>query len=162
VQIDIPSIVSRTETSADQAFLFDLYASTRKEELDLWGWPPEMRNSFLRLQFKAQQSYRTAFPKAQFKVLSLNGDSIGRTVIDRSAEEIRLVDIALLPDYRNRGVGTALLKKLCAEAAAARKPLRLSVVKGHRAASLYRRLGFQPAGESGMHDHMEWRDPKTP
>ena len=160
MRIDPASIISRPETPEDHAFLFELYASTRKEELDLWGWPPEMRDSFLQLQFKAQQSYRATFPKAQFQVLSLNGARIGRAIVDRLAGEIRLIDIALLPDYRNHGIGTDLLRKLCAEAAAARKPLRLSVVKGHRAASLYRRLGFLPAGESGAHDHMEWRAPE--
>lgn len=162
MQIDIPSINSRPETPEDQAFLFDLYASTRKDELDTWGWPPEMRNSFLQLQFRAQQSYRTTFPKAQFNVLLLNGERFGRTIINRSADEIRLVDIALLSEYRNNGIGTALLQKLSAEAAAARKPLRLSVVKGHRALSLYRRQGFQLTGETGMHDDMEWSAPGSP
>ncbi len=78
-------------------------------------------------------------------------------VVNRTAAEILLVDIALLPGHRNNGIGTALLQRLSGEAAASRKPLRLSVIKGHRASRLYQRAGFTKIGESELRDEMEWR-----
>ena len=152
------TITLRPERPADETFLFGLYGSTRKEEMDAAGWPEEMRAAFLNLQFKAQQQgYHGAFPQAEFLVILLRKQAIGRLVVHRSLEEIRLVDLALLPGYRSRGIGTALLQKLMVEAAASSRPLRLSVIRGQRACKLYERLGFAKTGEAGWHDQMEWR-----
>ena len=79
----------------------------RKEELDGWGWPAEMRKSFLEMQFKAQQGYRAMFPEADFQIIERDGQRVGQLIIDRAAEEIRLVDIALLPEQRGAGLGAA-------------------------------------------------------
>lgn len=155
-------IAVRAEAPQDEAFLFELYASTRQEELDTWGWPPEMRNAFLTLQFKASQGYHQAFPDAEFQIVLLDGVNAGRLVINRTREEIRLVDLALLPEHRNAGVGTALLQRLFGEAAAARRPLRLEVLKTNRARRLYQRLGFVPSGETELHCELEWRAPDAP
>jgi ribosomal protein S18 acetylase RimI-like enzyme len=153
--IDLSELVLRPETPQDEAFCFELYASTRKEELDAWGWPAEMRRAFLQMQFKACQGHRAVFPNADFRIVDLAGRNLGRIIVDRAATEFRLVDIALLPEYRNAGVGTALLRALLAEAASAGKPLRLTVRKGNRAARLYSRLGFVKTGETEMDDEME-------
>ncbi len=145
----------------DEAFLFELYASTRQEELDAWGWPPEMRSAFLTLQFKASQGYHTAFPDAEFQIVLLDGIDAGRLVVHRSPEELRIVDIVLLPQHRNTGIGSALLQRIFGEAAATGKPLRLQVLKGSRAARLYHRLGFVQMGESELYLEMKWRAPAT-
>jgi GNAT superfamily N-acetyltransferase len=153
------AIAVRPEQSQDEAFLFELYASTRQEELDGWGWPPEIRSAFLTLQFKASQGYHQAFPGAEFQIVLLNGVNAGRLVVDRRPEALRLVDIALLPRYRNAGIGAALLQRIFGEAAATKKPLRLQVLKGNRAGRFYERLGFEKTGETEMHVEMEWRPP---
>jgi len=156
--VDLATINLRSERPEDEAFLRDLYGSTRQEELEASGLPVEMRAAFLDLQFKAQQQgYRSAFPQAEFHVILLGGQPVGRMVVNRAADELRLVDIALLPQYRNRGIGTGLIQKLSTQAAAAGQPLRLSVLKGQRALRLYQRLGFVKTGESGWRDWMEWR-----
>lgn len=155
--IDLNKITLRPETREDEPFGFELYAATRKEELDAWGWPAEMRSAFLQMQFRAQQGHRAAFPKADFLIVQLAGLNIGRMIVDRTETGFRLVDIALLPEYRNAGAGTALMRTLLSEAAAAGKPLRLTVRKGNRAAQLYRRLGFVKTGETEMDDEMECR-----
>jgi len=105
VPIDFRKISLRIETGQDEPFGFELYASTRKEELDAWGWPAEMRNAFLQMQFKAHEGCRRAFPQADFLVVQLDGRDIGRMIVDRTETEFRLVDIALLPECRNAGVG---------------------------------------------------------
>lgn len=150
-------ITLRPEGPGDEAFRFELYASTRQEELDAWGWPPELRATFLTIQFKAQAGYRVQFPQADFQIILRRGQAIGRLVVNRTPEDLRLVDIALLPQYRNTGIATALIRELMAEAAAAQQPLRLSVRKGNRAAGLYGRLGFARTSESDLYDQMEWR-----
>jgi ribosomal protein S18 acetylase RimI-like enzyme len=164
--VNLATIALRPEQPADEAFLREAYASTRQEELDAWGFPPEMRAAFLDMQFRAQQhGYRTTFPQGEFLVILLGQQAVGRVVVNRAADEWCLVDIALLAEYRNLGIGTALIQKLSSEAAAAGRPLGLSVIKGNRAFRFYQRLGFVKTGESGMHDLMEWRGenplPKT-
>jgi ribosomal protein S18 acetylase RimI-like enzyme len=156
------AITVRPEQPQDEAFLFELYASTRQEELDAWGWPPEMREGFLKVQFKASQGYRDAFPDAEFQIVLLDGVKAGRLIVNRTREDLSIVDIALLPQYRNAGAGTALFRRIFGEAAATKKPLRLQVFKGNRARRLYERLGFVKTGETETHDHMEWHAPVIP
>jgi GNAT superfamily N-acetyltransferase len=151
------AILLRPEQPEDEPFRFALYASTRQEELDAWGWPPELRQPFLEMQFKAQDSYRALFPQADFQIVVRDGNCIGRLIIHRGETEFRLVDIALLPEHQNAGLGAYLIGTLKAEAAAAGRPLRLTVLRGHRAARLYERLGFTKIGETEVHDELEWR-----
>ncbi len=162
MQSTLNVITIRPEQPQDEAFLFELYASTRQEELDAWGWPPEMRSAFLTMQFRASQGYHRAFPDAEFQIVMLDGVNAGRLVVHRTREELHLVDIALLPRHRNAGIGTALLQRIFGEAAATKKPLRLKVLKGSRAGRLYQRLGFAKTGETELHWEMEWRAPVAP
>ena len=156
--VDIATIALRCERPEDETFLREVYASTRQEELEASGLPLEMRTAFLDMQFNAQrQGYHNTFPRAEFHIILLGGQAVGCMVVNRAAEELRLVDIALLPQYRNQGIGTVLIQKLSTEAAAASQTLRLSVIKGQRVFRLYQRLGFAKTGELGAHDLMEWR-----
>jgi GNAT superfamily N-acetyltransferase len=155
-------ITVRPEQPPDEAFLFELYTSTRQEELDAWGWPPEMRRSFLAMQFRASLGRQQAYPDAEFQIVMLDGLNAGRLIIHRTREELRVVDMALLPQYRNHGFGAALLQRVFGEAAATRKPLRLKVLKGNRAIRLYHRLGFAPVGGTETHIEMEWRPAPVP
>lgn len=135
----------RPAAGADGDFQFRLYASTRAEELAAFGWPPAMQESFLHLQFQARrQSYDAAYPESAGAILLSDGAAAGAAIVWRGPEEIRLVDIALLPEFRNRGLGTLWINRLIREARAARLPLRLSVLRGNPAARLYQRLGFAP------------------
>jgi ribosomal protein S18 acetylase RimI-like enzyme len=153
----------RPEGPADGAFLLGVYASARQEELETMGWPAAMREAFVRMQFNAQQQgYRAAFPRADFSIILSDGQPIGRLIVNRAENEFLLVDIALQPAQRGRGIGTELLQKLMREAAAAKKPVRLSVLKGQRAFRLYQRLGFEKTGEDGLRDQMEWRGNRVP
>lgn len=158
-QFSLNVITHRPEQPQDEPFLFELYASTRQEELDAWGWPPEMRGSFLAMQFKASQGLHNAFPDAEFQIVMLDGLNAGRMVIHRTREALHLLDIALLPQYRNGGIGAALMQRLFGEAQATKKPLRLQVFKDNRAQRFYHRLGFVKTGETEVHLELEWRAP---
>ncbi|HEY4415387.1 MAG TPA: GNAT family N-acetyltransferase [Verrucomicrobiae bacterium] len=152
----------RAEQPQDEAFLFELYASTRQEELAAFGWPPEMGHAFLTLQFKASQGRHQAYPDAEFQIVTVDGVSAGRMIIYRTREDLQLVDIALLPQHRNTGIGTTLIQRLFDESIGSAKPLRLQVLKGNRAERFYRRLGFIKTGETQTHLAMEWRASAPP
>jgi GNAT superfamily N-acetyltransferase len=153
----------RPERSEDEPFLLEVYASTRQEELDATGWPAAMREAFVKMQFNAQrQGYRATFPRAEFSIILSAGQPVGRIVINRAQSEFLLVDMTLLPAHCGCGLGTALIQDLLREAAAAQKPVRLSVLKGQRAGRLYQRLGFVKTGEDDLRDRMEWRADRLP
>jgi ribosomal protein S18 acetylase RimI-like enzyme len=152
-------IALRPEQPGDEPFLFDLYASTRQEELDAWGWPTAARQAFLALQFRASQTRHQEYPDAAFHIITAGGQSAGRLILHRTPGVWHLVDIALLPAFRNAGVGTALLQGICADAEAAGLPLRLNVLLENRARRLYARLGFIPTSQAGPHVVMEWHAP---
>ena len=148
----------RAEAPGDESLLFELYASAREEELALTGWDIATRTAFLNMQFAAmRRGYRDMFPQGQFSILLADGVPVGRMVLDRSTEELHLVDIVLLPAHRNRGIGTAVMKALIEEAEQSRKPISLQVLKNSRAVGFYRRLGFSKNADSGLYDNMEWR-----
>jgi ribosomal protein S18 acetylase RimI-like enzyme len=148
----------RAANAADEAFLFRLYASTRADEVAATGWPAAQQERFLREQFGARQrSYRTSFPSAVCSIVVVDRVARGAVIVQRSDAEIRLIDIALLPDSRGQGLGSRLLKPLVEEASKAGKPLRLQVLKENQAAfRLYLRLGFEPVADNGAYLKMEW------
>ncbi|MFZ3264614.1 MAG: GNAT family N-acetyltransferase [Terriglobales bacterium] len=151
------SLDLRPLRAEDEAFLFDVYASTRSEEMALVGWDKPQQESFLRMQFKAQQSsYAMQFPNADYRIIVHDGQLAGRLIVDRSGADILLIDIALLPPFRNAGIGAVLMKQVMDEAARARKPLKLHVEKFNPARRLYDRLGFSTIGDNGIYLEMMW------
>jgi GNAT superfamily N-acetyltransferase len=154
----VPQFSLRAATTADASFCFTLYASTRAEEMSATGWPAAQREAFLRQQFTARtEGYRSAFPGATHSVIVVDRKPVGALVVHRTHEEIRLVDIALLPARRGRGLGSCILQKLIEEARTTQLPLRLQVLKNNPAQQLYLRLGFAPTGENGLYFKLEWR-----
>ena len=151
------AITLRPVRPADESFLYEVYASTRLHDLAPLGWSAAQQKAFLTMQFTAQhRSYLVQFPAAEFRVILLQDCPIGRLYVEQRADEIRGIDMALLPEYRQAGIGTAVLKDLLANAAQARKPFRIHVEKLNRARRLYERLGFTTLEDDGVHLFMEW------
>lgn len=141
----------------DQEFLFRLYASTRSEELTRIGWTPAQKESFLRMQFNAQtQHYQNVYPEMNSQIILHDGQRTGCFLVACLEKEIRLVDIALLPEHCNTGIGTMLIKKLVDEGQRKNKPVRLHVETFNRARRLYERLGFRELNSTGVYLFMEW------
>jgi ribosomal protein S18 acetylase RimI-like enzyme len=156
------NITLRPIESDDLAFLYRVYAGTREEELALTGWDSAQREAFLTMQFTAQHRYyQEHYAGASFQIILADGQPAGRLYVDRWPREIRIVDIALLPAYRNAGIGTRLLRDLMAEAAQAGKLLSIHVEQFNPASRLYTRLGFVKTGESGVYNRMAWTPPAT-
>ena len=150
------SIALRPVAARDDAFLRFVYACAREEELSLVGWDDVQREAFLRQQFDAQDAYyREHYQPATFDVIELDGEPAGRLYVARWADEIRIIDISLLPQHRGRGIGTALLQGLLAEAAEAGKRVSIHVEKHNPALRLYERLGFSPVADTGVYLLME-------
>jgi len=150
----------RPATDSDDSFLFEVYASTRTEELLTTGWTEDQKQAFLAMQFHAQRSdYTERFPNSELSIVVVDGADAGRLWVDRSADEIRILDIALLPYQRNRGIGTSLLNELIREAQAATAALRHAVyATNERAQRLYRRLGFTVVEDFATYVLMEWSE----
>jgi GNAT superfamily N-acetyltransferase len=143
----------------DDEFLLSVYASTRDEELSQAEWGEGQREAFLRHQFGAQrEQYDGRFPDADYDVILLDGRAVGRLWIGSDDEQIRLLDIALLPEAQNQGVGTALLRALIEHARASGKKLRHMVfMLNPDAKRFYERFGFVGFEDFGAYLHMEWR-----
>jgi ribosomal protein S18 acetylase RimI-like enzyme len=77
--------------------------------------------------------------------------------VARSPGRIHIVDIALLPQQRNRGVGSAILQDLLTEAERMQCQASIHVEQENRARRLYERLGFEPVENRGLYVLMEWR-----
>jgi ribosomal protein S18 acetylase RimI-like enzyme len=151
-------VALRSVCADDDDFLFEVYASTRLEELAATPWDESQREAFLRLQFAAQQQhYQSHYPEAEHKLILLDRHNIGRVYVARRTDEIRILDIALLPAHRNSGIGTSMIEALQSEASKEGKPVRIYVESFNPSLRLFERLGFSSVQDIGTHLLMEWR-----
>lgn len=152
-------ITLRSEKKSDEAFLAELYASTRSEELATLGWTSEQTTAFCQFQFRLQnEAYKMQFPDAVNSIIELEERACGRILVNHGDKNIRLIDISLLPESRNQGAGTIIIEDLQRTAKTAGKPLNLSVMKTNIAAiRLYQRLDFSIIESNQTHFSMQWR-----
>ncbi len=148
-------------TDDDLPFLAELYASTRREEVAQTPWSEEQKEAFLRWQFENQhQHYQTYYPDCEFLVIEKDAigrrEPIGRLYVDRWKEEIRLVDIALLPEHRGGGLGRKILEVLLDEGREKDLPVSIHVEYNNPALRLYKRLGFRHVDSNGIYYLMRW------
>ena len=150
----------RPVNSNDEEFLLSVYHSTRAEELAQATWQPGQLEAFVKWQFELQRAeYQARYPDAEYDLILVDDRPAGRIWIGRDAEQIRLLDIAVLPEFQNRGVGTLLLRWLIEESKAANKTLRHMVfVLNNDAHRFYERLGFELIEDFGAYKHMEYRN----
>ena len=156
---DSPTNISlRSVTPADREFLIAVYGGTRERELSQVAWDAGQKEAFILWQFERQsEEYNQRFPDARYDVILVNGVPAGRIWVGGDDKQIRLLDIAIIPQFQNRGVGTYLLRQLMAEATQANKVLRHMVfVLNDNAHRFYERLGFVVIEDLGGYKHMEW------
>lgn len=154
------SIRFRPMTEADVPFLSHVYATTREEEMRAVPWTDEQKKAFLEMQFNAQKiHYDKYYPDCDFLVIEKDGVAIGRLYLDRAGDDLHIVDITLLPEYRGSGIGTMLLSEILAEGAATSRPVTIHVEQYNPALRLYERLGFQHVDSSGIYFLMRWTAP---
>jgi ribosomal protein S18 acetylase RimI-like enzyme len=160
--IAIPSALGplrlRPEGPEDQGFRYRLFCDSRPPEWYRVAIEPDMREALMRHQFAAQtMTYRARFPQARFDIIELAGERIGRIVVNRPGAMVHVVDHAIVPQLRGRGLGTAIMRALMDEAAAAGLPVRLKVADANDPSlRLYLRLGFTPIESVPAYIELEW------
>lgn len=142
----------------DQPFLEQLYYSTREDELKQTNWTEQQKQQFGIMQFMAQKyDYERKFPNALQQLIYYKNLAAGRLYTNEVENNIHIIDIALLPEYRNKGIGQSLLKQLIVKAKEQQKTISLQVIKSNPAKNLYTRLGFIAIKEDEIRDYMEYR-----
>lgn len=157
-QIREASYHLRLANSADEAFLLELFAQGREAEMMLAGMDAMQREMFVQMQFRARQAgYAASYPAALDEIICLdNGSAAGRVLVDRAGGEMRLVDIAIVSDWQQQGIGTQIIRALQQECRTQGWQLKLQVLKASAAERLYQRLGFVLAGEDLLRQQMVW------
>jgi len=143
----------REATTEDEPFLLEVYVSTRMEELEGVDWDDNQKRAFITMQFIARER---SYPRVDSRIILLNGQPVGRMLVDRNESGILLRDIALLTEYRNAGIGSRLIRDLMEEATSVGKAIRLHVVATSPAVRLYERLGFSRSGDEAAYLEMKW------
>jgi ribosomal protein S18 acetylase RimI-like enzyme len=160
--IDMPSpagpIRLRPEQTGDRDFRYRLFCDSRQPEFALL-LPPDVYQQVMAHQFHAQTvSYLREFPQACFDIVELDGRPIGRIVVDRPGTMLHIVDQAIIPELRGRGIGTAIMRALMGEAATEGLPVRLKVSSSNDPSMrLYLRLGFVAIESVPLYIELEWR-----
>ena len=150
------TIALRPASEEDEPFLYRVYASTREEELSGVPWDDRQKEEFLRFQYRAQNThYKQHYTGAAFDVILVDGRPAGRLYVARWPDQVRIMDIALLTEYRRQGIGAQLLEGLIREADGNGLPLSIHVEIDNPALHLYDRLGFRVLKENGPYYLME-------
>ena len=146
----------RAATPGDRDVLVAIYRSTREDELALTGWDDAQKNAFIEMQFAAQdQSYHEAHPEGHFDLIVADDQPVGRLYVGRLDGDLRIIDLAILPEYRGAGIGSAVLARVLAEADAAGVAVGLHVEPWNPAKRLYERLGFVVLEQRSFYEFME-------
>lgn len=145
-------IALRPISDSDLQFLTALYASTREEELRPVPWPDAVKASFLASQFALQYDhYVKHYPSARYQIVEHEGERIGRLYWARLGSDLRIMDIAILPAWRGRGIGSQLLRALFRLADAEGRSVSIHVEHNNPALALYQRLGFELSEDRGVY-----------
>ena len=149
----------RPQSDDDRDFLLRLYADTRADEMALLDWSEERKRAFVQMQFDAQSAhYAEHFPDASFDIIEHHGIPVGRLYVEHfAADEIRIIDIALLVEYRRQGIGAYYMRSILRQAAQAGACVTIHVEKNNPAMGLYERLGFERVEDKGVYWFMRWR-----
>lgn len=156
------AITLRDAGPDDEPFLFEVYACTRAAELAQVPWPDEQRDAFLRMQFDAQHThYHELYPDADYRVILRDDERVGRLYVLREKDLMRIMDITVLPEYRNSGIGTELVRAVLDEAADSGRNVQIYVETFNPSLGLFKRMGFSILQEEGINYLLEWNIAKA-
>lgn len=154
------AITLRPATEADYPFMRLLYGAGRAEEMQHFPFDDETKARFLDQQFAAQsEHYRIHYPTCERNIIEHAGQPIGRLWVDEWRDQIRLVDIALMPEWRGSGIGGKLVRDVLARGGRVGKPVTIHVEAYNPALRLYERLGFVQVDTNGVYYLMKWTPP---
>jgi GNAT superfamily N-acetyltransferase len=149
----------RAETVHDRPFLLALYGDVRAAELDQVAWPAGQREAFIASQFQAREHhYRTHYHGAQFLIISEATKSkqpIGYVFLHVTANDLRIMDIALIPTVRGKGLGSQIMGAIHQVADQFASITSLHVEPDNPAKRLYERMGYSDVENRGAYVYME-------
>ncbi len=146
-----------TFSSEDLDLLRQVYGSTRTDELARTQWNAVEKAAFIDQQFTAQhQYYLENYPGAQHFIIQVDGQPAGRLYLHPRADEIRIMDIALLPDFRRQGAGGHVLRGVLEDGRRTGKRVTIHVERFNPALRLYQRMGFRVAEDRGVYLFLDW------
>jgi ribosomal protein S18 acetylase RimI-like enzyme len=159
--IDTPygTLRTRAETAADGPFLAALHDSVKAAEFAMLPVDEPTRRQLLDMQFRAMTTnYRAEFPQGRFTVITLDEAPIGRLITDSSPDRFHIVHIALLPEWRQRRIGTLLMTRVL-EAPRSRGARCEATVAVDNVVSqrVWSRLGFAERERDSVNLVLEWR-----
>jgi GNAT superfamily N-acetyltransferase len=142
---------------SDDSFLLSLYSETRANELLLVPWSEEQKNAFLQHQFQSQHlHYTLKYKDASFQLIKLEDLPIGRFYHAELADEIRIIDILILSEFRGRNIGSILIEEILHTAEKKKKAVRIYLDINDKSANLFTRLGFAPVSDEGVYRLWQW------
>jgi ribosomal protein S18 acetylase RimI-like enzyme len=141
----------------DDAFVFALFAQTRRAQFAALGWPSEQLDVLLHQQYDfRRRGYGESYPDAADRVIEIGPEAVGRLLTARLEGRITIIDIAVADRCRGTGIGGAVLALVQGEAAALGADVILQVDVDNPAQRLYTRLGFEVAADHGLYREMRW------
>lgn len=150
-------ITFRQIKNSDEEFLYQVFSNSLWDEMKQMGWTDEVKHMFARQQFQAQKKhFDTSYEGDDFLIILINENQAGRLYIGRWQREIRIIDIALLPEWRDQGIGAKLINSVKHEAYEAGKAVSIHVKIHSQALRLYKRLGFKKIEKKDIYWLMEW------
>ena len=90
------------------------------------------------------------------RILTDGGIDIGWLQVSQKPSGFHLNQVHLLPSYRNRGIGSCLIRRVLERAQQLRQPVTLNVIQGNPAIALYRRMGFAVVNQGAELVQMRW------
>lgn len=153
---DAAQITLREVCIGDREFLLSVYAAGREIELSMVPWVAAQRRVFVEHQFDAQNlHYRTYYEGSTHEIILFDGVPAGRLYLSR-ADQIAILDIAVLPEFRNRGIGTAVIRRLRDEATRSNLSLRIYMESYNPFQILFTELGFEVVQDDGVMRQFVW------
>jgi ribosomal protein S18 acetylase RimI-like enzyme len=152
------ALSTRMEAAADEAFLFSLFESVKGPLFARMPVDDDMKVRLLHMQFRAMtQSYRASCPDGAFQIVTIDDVPIGQLITDRAGDRIYIVYIALLPSWRHRGIGSALMGALLDRAQAHDLGCEATVaVDNIPSLRLWEGLGFAERTRDAVNIILEW------
>ena len=146
----------RREEDSDLPFLRSLFASTRVD-VTFSHLPEEQKAHFIKMQFDAQRRhYKTYYQNAEFNIIQQNRRRIGRFYVCRMPDQIRVMEVTLIPEARRKGIGSRLIRMVQEEAKGVGMPVTLHAEKLGTEVEFYQRLGFEIVEVKESHFFMKW------
>jgi len=142
---------------------YRLFAVDKLAELAAIGVPQPQAEDLVQMQWRGRAlTYANQYPGAEDWIISLeDGTPVGRYLLQKTPQGLRMIDFAILPEWRGQGIGTHVLQKLIHNTSTNGEVFSLRVEKNNRALNLYKRLGFTIVSGDEISFEMEWKPVST-